>query len=270
MNYELIDIGVNLTNKAFRADLDDVMGRARDAGVRIMIATGTRVEASWDAYELARKHPGVVYSTAGVHPHHASDCDGKTIAELRDLCSRPEVAVVGECGLDYNRNFSPPDVQRRWFEAQVELAVELQLPVFLHERDAHADFLAILQRHRANLPAAVIHCFTGTGDVLEAYLDLDLHIGITGWICDERRGLHLQEIVDRIPANRLMIETDAPYLLPRTIRPKPKSRRNEPSYLPEVLQVVARSVGRPVEQVAAETTATATAFFLNGIQQPAS
>jgi len=261
MPHQLVDIGVNLTNKAFREDLDQILDRAKQSGVIKMVATGTRVEASWDAYELAKKHPGVVYSTAGVHPHHASDCDDKTIGELRELCSREQVVVVGECGLDYNRNFSPPDVQRRWFEEQLRLAVELQLPVFMHERDAHGDFMAILSKYRGQLPRAVIHCFTGTGDVLDAYLELDLHIGITGWICDERRGTHLRDIVDRIPADRLMIETDAPYLLPRSMRPKPKKRRNEPSYLSHVLEAVSECVGRPTEQVARETTATADAFF---------
>lgn len=261
MKPSLIDIGVNLTNKAFRRDLPAVISRARAVGVDVMVATGTRVEASWDAYELARRHPAVVYSTAGVHPHHARDCDADTIPQLRDLCSRSEVVVVGECGLDYDRNFSPPAVQRRWFAAQLELAVELGMPVFLHEREAHADFLAILREHRSALTRAVVHCFTGTAHVLDAYLELDLHIGITGWICDERRGVHLRELVGRIPAERLMIETDAPYLMPRTIRPRPKERRNEPAYLVHVLDTVAESLGNPPAQVAQETSVTARRFF---------
>ena len=261
MTHSLIDIGVNLTNKAFRADLDDVMARARAAGVDVMVATGTRVEASWDAYSLARQHPGVVYSTAGVHPHHAADCNADTLPALRELAARDEVVVVGECGVDYDRNFSPPDVQRRWFAAQLGLAADLGMPVFLHERDAHEDFAAILREHLPHLPRAVIHCFTGNAAELDTYLALDLHIGITGWICDERRGLHLRDIVGRIPANRLMIETDAPYLLPRAIRPRPKSRRNEPANLTHVLAAVADATGKAAEVVAAETTATARRFF---------
>lgn len=261
MKPSLIDIGVNLTNKAFRRDLPAVISRARAVGVDVMVATGTRVEASWDAYELARRHPAVVYSTAGVHPHHARDCDADTIPQLRDLCSRSEVVVVGECGLDYDRNFSPPAVQRRWFAAQLELAVELGMPVFLHEREAHADFLAILREHRSALTRAVVHCFTGTAHVLDAYLELDLHIGITGWICDERRGTHLLDLVRDIPADRLMVETDAPYLLPRTLRPRPKSRRNEPAYLPAVVDTLASALGATADEVAAATTATAQRFF---------
>jgi len=261
MNPELIDIGANLTNKAFRQDAADVVARAQAAGVGRMVVTGVRVPASWTAYELARRYPGVLYATAGVHPHHARDGNASTIDELRNLATRPEVVAVGECGLDYNRNFSEPGDQRRWFEAQLELAVELGMPVFLHERDAHADFVAILSRYRPRLPRAVVHCFTGSVTVAQAYLALDLHIGITGWICDERRGHHLRDVVKLIPPGRLMLETDSPYILPRDLSPRPKSHRNEPAFLPHVLATVAAAQGRPAAEVARETTATACAFF---------
>lgn len=257
----LVDIGVNLTNKAFAGDLDAVLIRARTAGVTTQIVTGTSLDASKRALELARSRPGELFATAGVHPHHAKDCDDRTISELRRLCSEPEVVAVGECGLDYDRDFSPRPEQRRWFEAQLELAAELQAPVFLHERSAHRDLLDVVGRRRARLVGAVVHCFTGTAEELDAYLALDLHIGVTGWICDERRGKHLLEIVGRIPPDRLMLETDAPYLLPRTLRPTPKDRRNEPAFLTAVLATVASAVGRTPEQVARETTATARAFF---------
>jgi TatD DNase family protein len=154
------------------------------------------------------------------------------------------VVAIGECGLDYNRDFSPRPVQRHWFEAQLELAAELHMPVFLHERDAHEDLLSILGRRRSQLRAAVIHCFTGTERELSAYLELDLHIWVTGWICDERRGADLRELIPRIPKNRLMIETDAPYLLPRTLTPPSPTRRNEPAFLPAVLEAVAQADGR--------------------------
>jgi TatD DNase family protein len=163
--------------------------------------------------------------------------------------------------LDFNRDFSPRSHQEQWFEAQLELAFALELPLFLHERDAHERFLEILRPYRDRVPAAVVHCFTGTQDELQAYLDLDLHIGITGWICDERRGLHLQELVRSIPLNRLMLETDAPYLTPRTLRPKPKSGRNEPAFLPYVLETVAQAMAKPPEVVADATTQTARQFF---------
>lgn len=261
----LVDIGVNLCDKSFAKDLDQVMARAAEAGVSRMVVTGTTVAGSTDAASLAGDNPGVLWSTAGVHPHHAKDCDDSTIDALRQLAASAAVTAIGECGLDYNRNFSPPEQQRAWFEAQVELACELQMPLFLHERDATADQVEILKRHRDRFPRAVIHCFTGDANALHAYLDIDLHIGITGWICDERRGGHLHELIKEIPLNRLMLETDAPYLTPRTIRPKPKSRRNEPGNLRYVLCTVAQCLDLSESETAAATTATAVEFFSLGL-----
>jgi TatD DNase family protein len=257
----MIDIGANLTNKRFASDLEAVLARAAAAGVSKIVATGTSLEGSHLAHELTQAHPGAIYSTAGIHPHSATACDADALAQLAVLCAQREVVAVGECGLDYNRNYSPPADQRRAFVEQVGLAIELGLPLFLHEREAHADLIAILKEHRAEFSRAVVHCFTGTGAELDAYIELDLHLGITGWICDERRGLHLRDVVGRIPVDRLMIETDAPYLLPRTIRPKPKSNRNEPSFLSYVVQDLSESVGRSVGTVAEQTAATAEAFF---------
>lgn len=263
MAHTLVDIGVNLTNKAFQADLDQVLARSRQAGVTRMVVTGTSVPESEQAAHLAALTPDLLRATAGVHPHHAKECDGATLDALRALATRPEIVAIGECGLDYDRNFSPPDVQRQWFEAQVALAAELGMPLFLHEREALDDVLGVIRRYRDRVPGAVIHCFTGSADALDAYLALDLHIGITGWICDERRGQALRDAVSRgtIPRDRLMIETDAPYLLPRNMSPRPKSRRNEPSFLPHVLDMVATCTRRDPAELAAETTATAVRFF---------
>lgn len=261
MTASLIDIGVNLTNKAFRNDLDEVIARARRAGVDRMIVTGTSVATSQSAAELSATRPGVLYATAGVHPHDAKACDDETLDALRRLVALPGIVAIGECGLDFNRDFSPRPVQLRWFERQVELAAELGMPLFLHERDATAAMLEVLGRNRDRIPAAVIHCFTGDESALDAYLALDLHIGITGWICDERRGKHLHNIIQKIPLHRLMLETDAPFLLPRTMPEKPKDRRNEPAFLPEVLTVAARCLGQDPDHVARATTETAEAFF---------
>ncbi len=256
----LIDIGANLADRSFCADLQSVLQRARDEGVENIVVTGTTIGVSHAAANLAEAHDGLS-STAGVHPHHARSCDDTTVDALRELAHRPEVVAIGECGLDYFRDLSPRDVQRHWCAAQLELAAELALPAFVHDRDAHTDMLALLREYRPSLPHAVVHCFTGTGAELDAYLDLDVHIGITGWICDERRGRGLRDIVGRIPSDRLMIETDAPYLMPRTIRPKPKTRRNEPCNLVHVLAAVAECRGETVEAVSAATTQTACAFF---------
>jgi len=163
--------------------------------------------------------------------------------------------------LDFNRNYSPQSQQLTCFEAQLQLATELQLPIYLHQRDAHEAFYERLKHYRPQLCDAVIHCFTGNERELEDYLSLDLHIGITGWICDERRGLHLQDLVKQIPEHRLMLETDAPYLLPRSLRPKPKKGKNEPCYLPHILETVSHCLSRDIQQIAAITTANARRFF---------
>lgn len=258
---ELIDIGVNLTNRAFDRDREDVLERAREAGVVAQIITGTDAGSSEAALALAQRYLESLWSTAGVHPHHAAEADAGTYALLRGLAADAKVCAIGETGLDFNRDFSPRPAQERAFERQLELAAELGLPVFLHQRDAHERFLAILREYRDRLVDAVAHCFTGGREELWAYLDMDLHIGITGWICDERRGQHLQELVSNIPPRRLMVETDAPYLTPRTLRPKPRAGRNEPAFLPHVVETIARYAGREPAQVAVESTATARRFF---------
>lgn len=258
---ELIDIGANLTNSAFREDLEQTLSRAREAGVARIIVTGTSETESVKALELAQSHPDMLYATAGVHPHHAKEFNADTVASLRTLASEDKVVAVGETGLDFNRNYSPPADQEKCFSAQLELAVETGLPVFIHQRDAHERLLGILREFRDHLRAAVIHCFTDTREALWDYLDLDLHIGVTGWICDERRGQGLREIVGDIPASRLMVETDAPYLLPRDLKPKPSGRRNEPAYLPHVLAAVAACRGETTDQLGRTTTETAARFF---------
>ena len=258
---QLIDIGANLSHESFRRDRDDVIERARAAGVVQMVVTGASEEESAAASEIARTRPGVLFSTAGVHPHLAREWRAETGQFIRDLAVRPEVVAVGEAGLDFNRDFSPRDQQAQVFETQLEIAAELGLPVFMHERDAHGKFVEILRPMRASLGSVVIHCFTGTVTELDAYLDLDLHVGITGWICDERRGLHLRDLVPRIPLNRLMLETDAPYLLPRDLKPKPKSRRNEPMYLPHILETVARCRQMQAAELARATFKTTAEFF---------
>jgi TatD DNase family protein len=258
---ELVDIGVNLAHRRFDVDRDQVMARAHAAGVTRLVITGTSVASSRAAAALAQQRPGQLWSTAGIHPHEARHATLEALDQLRALARAPEVKAIGECGLDFDRNFSPPAAQETAFEAQLALAVETGLPVFLHERSAHQRLMAILREFRPRLRGAVVHCFTGGAAELDAYLSLDLHIGVTGWINDERRGHGLREVVKHVPSNRLMVETDAPFLTPHDARPRPAGGRNEPALLPLVLAAVARAVGRPVAQVAEETTRTARDFF---------
>ena len=257
----LIDIGLNLTHDSFDRDRAAVWQRARDAGVTRAFLTGASREHSPKALALAQAHPGTLFATAGVHPHHAVEYTEECDAEMRALHAHPEVVAVGECGLDYFRDFSPRPAQRKAFERQLQIAVDTGKPLFLHQRDAHADFMAMMKNFDGRLGAAVVHCFTGTREELFDVLDQDWHIGITGWLCDERRGLHLRELVKHIPPDRLMIETDAPYLLPRTVKPQPSHRRNEPMYLAHIVEELARDRGEEVVATAAATTAAANAFF---------
>ena len=257
----LIDIGINLAHDSYDSDRDAVVERARAAGVLQMVITGSSLASIQRAIEIAQSDPGSLFATAGVHPHHATQVTPDSLTRLDELARKPEVVAVGECGLDYFRNFSPRDVQRAAFHRQLEVAARVGKPVFLHERDAHEDFVAILKEHRASLVGGVAHCFTGTGPQLARYLELGLCIGITGWICDERRGAHLIPLMREIPADRLLLETDGPYLLPRNLRPKPSSRRNEPAFLPQVALTVAAARGEPPAVLAQSSTAAARALF---------
>lgn len=258
---ELVDIGANLTASAFESDVHQVIAEAFSHGVTRLVLTGSDLTDSEAAAKLAEQYPQQLWSTAGIHPHLAKSFDENSIHQIRALLTQPQVAAIGETGLDYNRNFSEPAQQLASFEAHLQLAVETQKPLFLHQRDAHQDFVALLAKYRPQLGAVVVHCFTGEENELDDYLALDCHIGITGWICDERRGHHLRDFVAKIPANRLMIETDAPYLLPRDLKPKPKSRRNEPKWLPHICEVVAQCREESPEALAASTSTTANAFF---------
>jgi len=261
---ELVDIGFNFTSSAFRKDADEVVKRAQQVGVKYFVLTGSDIEESEFALNLSTQYTGMV-STAGVHPHLAKQWQDDSYEKLKILAVNSNVAAIGEAGLDFNRNYSTPEQQKHAFIEQLKLAIELHMPIFLHERDAHDEFAKILTEYRDELSKVVVHCFTGTMKQLDTYLELDCHIGITGWICDERRGHHLHNAIKSIPANRLMIETDAPYLLPRDLPkknyPKPDGRRNEPVYLPHILATVAKCKGESVEQTATETTQTAKEFF---------
>ena len=261
IDMELIDIGCNLTHDSFDVDRDRVIQAAFDAGVTRMIVTGASAVGSQAARQLAKDWPGRLFATAGVHPHRASDYDDATDRLLSELAGRSNVVAIGETGLDYFRDFSPREAQRSSFEQQIRIAIDTGLPIFLHQRDAHDDFVAILREHRDALSDVLVHCFTGSKAELHECLDMDCFIGITGWICDERRGTHMKDYMKDIPSNRLMIETDAPYLKPRNLRPKIKSHRNEPRLLPWILGTLAACRDEHPEELAQATTRNARAFF---------
>ena len=257
-----IDIGLNLTAGSFKNDSSEVLQRAIDAGVDKFVLTGTDVKHSAQAIRLSEQHAASCYATAGLHPHHASDYSHDLGSELRDMLQHDKVVAVGECGLDFNRNFSTRKEQIRAFEAQLEMAVEIGKPVFLHQRDAHDDFVAILKSYRHDLGQLVAHCFTGSMDEVNDYLLLDMYIGVTGWVCDERRGQALQQAVKHIPLDRIMLETDAPYLLPRDLQIKPKVKgRNEPCFLPHIASSVASHMNVSDDSLTAAAYKNACDFF---------
>lgn len=249
----MIDIGFNLGHRRFDADRAAVLDRARAAGVTAFVATGIHLAGSRHALTLAETWADV-YCTAGVHPHNASELHDA--APLRALLAHPKVVVAGEMGLDFDRNFSPPADQERAFRLQLALAREVGKPVFLHCRRAEERFLAILDEHPG---PGVVHCFTGGPDFARACLDRGLHIGVTGWVCDDRRAAELRAALPIIPADKLMIETDAPFLSPRDL--PAAAARNEPRFLPHVCAAVARWSGRDAAEVAATSTRVARAFF---------
>jgi TatD DNase family protein len=249
----MIDIGANLTSGQFRQDLLPVLERSWQAGVSAIIVTGTTAKGSLDAWRMTKSlGQGRLYSTAGVHPHYAQQYDDGTHEQLRTLLHHQAVVAVGELGLDFDRNFSTPEAQRSAFKRQLELAIESGKPLFLHQRCAHDDFLAILRSQWAKgaLPG-VVHCFTGTREEAKTYLDLGLDIGVTGWVCDSRRNAELLDALEIVPLDRLHLETDAPYLLPPGLRKTlaQGSRRNEPAFLRSVAEGLAARYAMPVEKL---------------------
>ncbi len=257
----MIDVGANLLNKQFRNDLDEVLARARAAGVGHIVVTATTLEEARSAQALCARHEGLS-CTAGVHPHLAKDVGADWQAQLASLAAHPAVRAIGETGLDFNRDYSPRTVQRRVFRAQVELAAQLDMPLFVHDRDTAGAVFDMLSHYRGPPGRVLIHCFTGTETDLVRYLEAGYLIGITGWLCDAARGTELRRLAPRIPLERLVIETDAPYLLPQgAVPPGGRRRRNEPCLLPVIAQRLADLYGVPLAEIVRHTTANARRLF---------
>lgn len=254
----MFDVGVNLFNAQFDLDRNEVIDRAKAAGVQSMLLISTDIEET-RKNQLESELDANFFCTAGVHPHYSASVTPNELQQLETLLTHHKVVAVGECGLDFNRDFSPRDRQIEVFELQLELAKNVKKPVYLHERDAFDTQLALLKHHQ--IQQGVAHCFTGNVQQMRAYLDLGLYIGITGWLCDERRHNQLVEALNYLPLDRLLIETDAPYLLPRTLQQKPKSRRNEPMYLLEIVSYIASLTGKSVDQIRQTSVANSYRVF---------
>jgi len=254
----MIDIGVNFHSSQLKGLAGELLARAAAAGVTHILATGTSLHASELALAFARAH-APVWATAGVHPHDAKHWDSASSASFEALWADDRVVAVGECGLDYNRMFSPREAQRQAFEAQIDAGVRTGKPLFLHCRDAFDDFEAMLRDGAAAGAHGVVHCFTAGAAEAEACLALGFDIGITGWVTDAVRGTELRDAVRVIPADRLHLETDAPYLRPKNAG---KTRPyNEPALLPFVARAVAELKGMEAATLAAQASANSKRLF---------
>ncbi|MEH6444155.1 MAG: TatD family hydrolase [Oceanospirillaceae bacterium] len=256
----MIDIGANLTNSRFQNDLEEILEASKEASIDKIIVTGTDIPSSKAAIELSSKYQGL-YATAGIHPHAAASFDQSSFEQLGLLLKHPKVVAVGECGLDFNRNFSTKEQQIHAFEQQLILATSSEKPLFLHEREAFSTQYSMLKEHVNDICGAVVHCFTGNQDALVKYLELGFYIGITGWVCDERRGLELQSIINLIPDNKLLIETDAPYLTPRTLKGKQRKAKNTPANLIHIAAFIAQLRNQSTQHIVKMTSANAQHLF---------
>ncbi|PLS19501.1 hydrolase TatD [Bacillus sp. M6-12] len=257
----MIDIGINLINKQFKNKEKEVLQQAKNAGVERIILTGTRLINSQKSLEIAKKNPDYLTTTIGVHPHYANEFTEETVGHLEELLKHPLTVAVGECGLDFDRNFSTRDEQFYAFEKQIALAKKIKKPLFLHERSAHKEFVNIMKNHTEIASQSVVHCFTGTKEELKTYLDLGFYIGITGWVCDDKRGVALREALTYAPLDRLMIETDAPFLMPKNLKPMPNTRTNEPKYLGHIGKEIAKILKVDEETFFDTVTSTTKQFF---------
>lgn len=282
-NYIVIDVGANLTNKKYSRDLDSVIQRAKDSGVKKIMVTGTSVKASKEALRLTRIYPGYLYSTAGIHPHDAKSYTDESWEELKRLAQNRECVAIGECGLDYNRNFSEPEDQRKVFRKHIEAAIELQKPLFVHERDAHEDLINILDEYKDKMPPILIHCFTGSSEHALTYINRGYYIGLTGYLCKDKSDNGVRKLLadGSIPLSRLVVETDAPFMYPNTRASKlPQHvkdgltersmtflqryctfQRNEPCSLPAIVEMIAAFMNQKPEDVALSTSFNAMKLF---------
>jgi TatD DNase family protein len=247
---KIFDSHCHLDDRSFAKDINNVFDRARQSGVERMMIAGISLERSELAVRIAERNKNV-YAAVGIHPHNAKSCQKATLEKLKKLARHGKVRAWGEIGLDFNRMFSEKHDQEQCFIMQLKVADELGLPVIFHERDSNGRLLELLKSLPNKQRKGVVHCFTGSKDELLEYLELGLCIGITGIITIQGRGKRLRELVPLIPADRILIETDAPYLVPAP--EQKKHRRNEPAFLKSTLQLLSEVKGMKLEKLA-ETT----------------
>ena len=244
----LIDIGANLSHPQLYDQLEKIVNNIISSETQSVIITSSNLEDTIIALDIINKYPDLFHTTVGYHPHNAKDFKSEHFDLIDNYCKQKEIVAIGECGLDYYREYSSVDEQMFCFEKHLMIAKKNDMPIFLHERKAHKDFVSILKKYKDNINKAVVHCFTGDKSELKSYIDMDCYIGITGWISDLSRGKHLHDIIKYIPKDRLMIETDSPYLMPKNV-PIKNNGINEPSYLIYVAETIAECLNKDVNYV---------------------
>jgi len=256
-----IDIACNFTHDSFKHNLDEVLNNAEHAGVDKFVLLCASL-ADIDPIKVIQNNtPEKFFISAGIHPHHATEILEINYDALLKKLKSINPNAIGETGLDYFRNISPPDIQKKSFGMHIEIAKELSLPLYLHQRDAHSDFIRIIKENISNFPRFVVHCFTGTQTELDEYLELGAYIGLTGWICDAKRNIDLRKSIKNIPIEKMMIETDSPYLIPKNLIVKPKKNINEPKYLPHIANEICELAGYELEELKLATSNNAIKFF---------
>ena len=258
---EYFDIALNLASDRFLGERDKVIADALVHNVNYFNIVCSSINELEFVKDLSDRYRENSCFTLGVHPHHANELNDDTLKSLKDSIKKFRPYAVGETGLDFYRNLSSFENQLNAFEQQIMMSIENNLPLFLHQREAHDDFIKVLDRYISDIPKGIVHCFTGTQSQLDDYLERGLFIGLTGWICDERRNKDLRESIKNIPVDKLMIETDAPYLIPRNLKIKSKNNRNEPQFLPHIANEIADLMNADVSEFNKQVFNNSKSFF---------
>ena len=259
--HEIADIACNFTSDRFDNDLDEVINQAIVNNITKFGLICSRLSDIDKLLEIYNRYSKDMFFTIGVHPHHANEINEEYLKKLKEVINNNNPHAIGETGLDFFRNLSTYEEQIFAFEEQIKIAIDTNKPLFLHQRDSHDDFIKILRKYSSDINKSVVHCFTGTKEQLDDYLELDCYIGVTGWICDAKRNVELRKTIKNIPLERLMIETDCPYLIPKNLEEKPKNNRNEPTYLNHIANEVATLMKKDINDIREKTYKTSLSFF---------
>ena len=261
--HQIADIACNFTSERFNKDLNEVINRAMTNKISKFGLICSRLGDLDKLLKIYNQYSKNMFFTIGVHPHHAGEINDEYLKKLKEIINKNQPHAIGETGLDFFRNLSTYEEQIYAFEEQIKIAIDTNKPLFLHQRDSHDDFIKILRKYSSDINKAVVHCFTGSQKQLDDYLELNCYIGVTGWICDEKRNIELRKTIKNIPLSKLMVETDCPYLIPKNLTNKPKNNRNEPNNLNHIVADIAVLINVDENILRKETFKNTKNFFNN-------